>query len=145
MSTDKFNSKSFSQADTGEACQSGVYRKREKAYGSPLRSLFWALAFMIMGSLLFAQTQGWMMGDKWFPYFLVGLGAICLMDVLVHYLHPSYRYFSFGRSTAGIILIFIGASMLVGFAPWLPLVLILCGLAIIIRFYARRRDGSISR
>ena len=117
-------------------CES--YGRRE----SPVRSLFWALAFIFLGSLLFAQSQGWLGGDKWFAYFLIGLGAIFLLDVLVHYLSPAYHYFSFGRTMAGVILAAIGCSLLVAFTHWISLALVLIGVAIAGGYIIRKVNGS---
>lgn len=109
----------------------------ERSKGDPLRSLLWGLVFIVLGSLLFAHSLGWIMDDKWFPYFLISLGAICVAEVLVRYIHPSNPSFSFARLITGIILIFIGVSFVIGFVQWLPLVLIIIGIAIAVGFYAK--------
>jgi len=109
----------------------------ERSKGDPLRSLLWGLVFISLGSLLFAHLQGWLTGDKWFPYFLISLGTICVAEVLIRYIHPSNPSFSFARLITGIILIFIGVSFVIGFVQWLPLVLIIMGIAIAVGSYAK--------
>ena len=98
-----------------------------------------------MGAILFAHSQGWLTEDKWFPYFLISLGTICVAEVLIRYLRPSNRSFSFARLITGTILIFIGVSFVIGFAQWLPLVLIVIGVAIAMGFYANRNNGPVSQ
>ncbi len=142
MSNEKLTSTSNDR--NGTAQRSGVQDSgKNRKNVSSIRSLFWALAFIILGALLFAQAIGSLTGGLWFPYFLMGMGGICLLDVLVFSLHPSYHHFSFGRFTVGIILIFIGASILTGFEYWLPLVLIIVGLAIAAAFYIKRSNSSV--
>ena len=142
MSNEKLTSTSNDRNDTAQ-CSSGQESGKNRKNVSSIRSLFWALAFIILGALLFAQAIGSLTGGLWFPYFLMGMGGICLLDVLVFSLHPSYHHFSFGRFTVGIILIFIGASILTGFEYWLPLVLIIVGLAIAAAFYIKRSNSSV--
>ncbi|MCX5997551.1 MAG: hypothetical protein NTV42_08130 [Chloroflexi bacterium] len=133
MSDDMIKSKS------GERI--GVREERSK--GDPLRSLLWGLAFIALGSLLFAHSQGWLTDDKWFPYFLISVGTICVAEVLIRYLHPSNPSFSFARLITGVILIFIGVSFVINFVQWLPLVLIVVGITIAVGFYAKENNHSI--
>lgn len=114
-----------------------------RAKGDPLRSLLWGLVFISLGSLLFAYSQGWLTEEKWFPYFLISLGTLCVAEVLARYLQPTNPYFSSTRLITGMILIFIGISFVIGFVQWLPLVLIIVGVAIAAGFYAKRNHGSI--
>jgi uncharacterized membrane protein len=115
----------------------------ERSKGDHLRGLLWGLVFISLGSLLFAHSQGWLTEDKWFPYFLIILGTICVAEVLARYLRPSNPYFSFPRLITGMILIFIGVSFVIGFVQWLPLVLVIVGVAIAAGFYTKRNNGSI--
>jgi len=127
MSDDVTKSKSGERMDARE----------ERSKGDSLRSLLWGLAFISLGSLLFAHSQGWLTDDKWFPYFLISLGAICVAEVLIRYLNPSNPSFSFARLITGVILIFIGVSFVIGFVQWLPLTLIVVGISIAIGFYTK--------
>ena len=115
----------------------------DKSKSDPLRSLLWGLAFIALGSLLFAHLQGWLTDDKWFPYFLISLCTICVAEVLIRYLHPSNPFFSLARLITGLILIFIGVSFVIGFVQWLPVVLIAVGVAIAAGFYTKRDNDSI--
>jgi hypothetical protein len=114
-----------------------------RAKGDSLRSLLWGLVFISLGSLLFAHSQGWLTEDKWFPYFLISLGTICVAGVLIRYLHPSNPFFSLARLITGLILIFIGVSFVIGFVQWLPLVLIVVGVAIALGLYSKKNNHSI--
>jgi hypothetical protein len=113
--------------------------RRERRRGDPLRGLFWGLLLILLGVLLFGSTQGWLEGDRWWQYFLIGLGGIFLVDALGHAFTPSYRYSNFGRIFAGIVLILIGVAYVFGFSQWWPLILIAAGVAILLSFWFRRR------
>lgn len=119
--------------------QPGAAGRRRPGF---LPSLFWSLAFIILGCLLYAQSQGLLAADKWFPYFLVAMGIVFLAEVLILVLRPERAYFSFSRLAIGAILIFIGVSLLVNFAQWLPLVLILVGIGIAAGFFTRRNHSA---
>lgn len=126
-------SDAVAKSKSGE--QVSVREQRSKSY--PLRSILWGLVFIVLGSLLFAHSQGWLTDDKWFPYFLISLGTICVAGALIRYIHPSNPSFRFSRLITGMILIFIGVSFVIGFVQWLPLVLIIVGIAIAVGFYSK--------
>lgn len=135
MSDDIIKSKSGERTDI----------RVERSRGDPLKSLLWGLVFISLGSLLYAHSQGWLTNEKWFPYFLISLGAICLAGVLIRSVRPSNPHFSFTRLITGMMLVFIGVSFVIGFVQWLPIVLIIAGVAIAAGFYTRRNNHSIFR
>lgn len=134
-------------ADTG-TCEKYIvdgHKKRSLTGKSSFGSLFWAMAFILLGLLLLARGQGWIPEDSWLPYFLVGLGTICLANVMAHCFHPSYRYFSYGRTMAGILLIFVGTALLLGFSLWLPISLLFIGLTIAAGFFIKEAGRTTHR
>jgi hypothetical protein len=115
----------------------------ERSRGNPLKRLLWGLVFISLGSLLYAHSQGWLTDEKWFPYFLISIGTICLAGVLIRSVNPSNPHFSFTRLITGMLLIFIGVSFVIGFVQWLPIVLIIVGVAIAAGFHTRGNNHSI--
>ncbi len=111
-----------------------VARRRD-----PLRGLFWGLLLILLGVVIFATQQDWISGDRAWQFFLIGLGAIFIIDAIAHYASPSYRYGVFSRFIVGIILVFVGIAFIYGFDRWWPLALIAGGLAILAGFWFRRR------
>jgi hypothetical protein len=114
--------------------------RRERRHRDPLRGLFVGLLLILLGVLLYAQNQHWVGADVWWKYFMIGLGAIFIIDSLVHYAVPSARYFIFGRFIAGVVLISIGFLFLYGSVQWWPLILIAVGIAFLINSFFRRRQ-----
>jgi hypothetical protein len=142
MSDDVTKSKSGERNHAGEPCCVNTYTRNDRARAGFLPSLFWSLAFIILGSLLYAHSQGWLAEDRWFPYFLIAMGVVFVAEVLILYLRPNRAYFSFGRLITGAVLIFIGFALVIGFVHWLPLVLIIVGIAIAAGFYTRRNHSA---
>ncbi len=113
--------------------------RREERHRDPLRGLFWGLLLILLGVLFFASEQAWISGDRVWQYFLIGLGAIFILDAIAHFANVSYRRGILGRFIAGIVLIFIGVAFIYGFDKWWPLALIAGGVAILASFWFRRR------
>lgn len=101
--------------------------------------LLWGPLLILLGVLFLAANSGWISGDRWWQYFLVGLGVIFLIDALVYYASPGYRRGSSGRIIPGVGLIFIGLAFIYGWSQWWPLVLIAAGVAILFTVLLRRR------
>jgi phosphoglycerol transferase MdoB-like AlkP superfamily enzyme len=76
--------------------------------------------------------------EDWWAYFLVGLGAIFLIEALLRTFSPEGRKAIGGRLVAGPILIVIGGSRLIGLEHWWPLVLIAVGLGVLISALVKR-------
>jgi hypothetical protein len=113
--------------------------RRESRQKNPFRGLFWGLALILLGILFFAAQQDWVSDDFAGKLFLVGLGAIFLLDALVHYLNPPDRSGASGRFIAGVVVLFIGLATIFGLDRWWPLVLIAAGIALLSGVWLRNR------
>ncbi len=112
--------------------------KEEKWRRDPISGLGFGLILVLLGVVFFLSAQGWISWGDWWKYFIIGLGVIFLMEVLVRYTKPAYRRPVFGKLIAGLILICVGAAFIGGVGNWWPLILIIVGLAILLRVWLRR-------
>ena len=103
-------------------------------------AIFGGIFLILLGVLLFLASQGILAWDKWWQYFIVGIGTIMLIDGLVRYRKESIHRFRVGRIIGGIILIGIGLAFLLGAVTWWPLILILVGIGVIIGGILRSRQ-----
>jgi hypothetical protein len=114
-------------------------RERSEArHGFPFHSLFLGLTLVLLGTLFLLNQAGWVKGDTWWQSLLIGLGVISIVNGLAHYQNPAYRWGSYGKFVAGIVLILIGVLFLVGFSQWWPTALVVAGVALLLRFFWRR-------
>jgi hypothetical protein len=110
---------------------------REHRHGFPCYGLFWGLGLLLLGIMVLLNQTGVVTGDTWWQSLLIGLGAISIVNGLVHYANPAYRWGAYSKFVLGIILILIGALLMVGFAHWWPVVLIVGGITLLARFFWR--------
>jgi uncharacterized membrane protein HdeD (DUF308 family) len=111
-------------------------RRRHYRRGSP--AVFIGLILILLGSLFFLSEQGYIGHDRWWQYFLIGLGIIFLFDGAMRYRQQNYHGFWVSRVIAGLVLIAIGVIFLLGATAWWPLIVILTGIGIIIGGLVRR-------
>ncbi len=90
------------------------------------------LILILLGVLFLFTEMDKISWTDWWAYFLVGLGAIFLIEALLRTFSPEGRKAIGGRLVAGPILIVIGGSQLIGFEEWWPLVLIAVGIGVLI-------------
>ena len=109
----------------------------EKWTRDPLGSAIGALILIWLGVTLFLANLGtlaWIQWENFWAWFILGIGAIFILEVLIRLTVPEYRRPIGGRLIAGVILLAIGASFT--FLPfdigklW-PLIIIAIGLAIL--------------
>ncbi len=118
------------QAPTEQEDRNERYARHHRHYGAP--AIFAGLLLILLGVLLFLAAQGYITWDRWWQYFLIGLGLILIIDSLIRYQRESSRGFSVGRIVAGIILIGIGTAFLFYVVSWWPLILVAIGIAILV-------------
>lgn len=109
----------------------------EKWARDPLGTAIGALILIWLGVTLFLANLGtfaWIQWENFWAWFVLGVGAIFILEVLIRLVVPEYRRPIGGRLIAGVILLAIGASFT--FLPfdigklW-PLIPIAIGLAIL--------------
>lgn len=110
---------------------------REYRHRFPYHGLFWGLTLVLLGVLFLLNQTGTIVGDAWWQSLLIGLGIIWIINGIVHYRSPGYRWGSWGKFVTGIVLILIGALFMVGMSEWWPVVLIVAGAAFLLRFFWR--------
>ncbi len=112
---------------------------QEKWRRDPISGLVFGMILVLLGILLFLSAQGWVPWGDWWKYFLIGLGVIFIIEVSLRYTRPAYRRPMFGRLIAGLILIVVGVAFITDIGNWWPLILIVIGLAILLKVFFRRR------
>jgi hypothetical protein len=109
----------------------------EKWGRDPLGTAIGALILIWLGVTLFVANLGtfaWIQWENFWAWFILGIGALFILEVLIRLAVPEYRRPIGGRLIAGVILLAIGASFT--FLPfdigklW-PLIPIAIGLAIL--------------
>ena len=96
------------------------------------------LILILLGILFLMSEMDKVSWSDWWAYFLVGLGAIFLIEALLRSFSPEGRRAIGGRLVAGPILIVIGASHLIGLEHWWPLVLIVVGIGVLISAFIKK-------
>src|SRR4030065_1449269 len=76
------------------------------------------LILILLGVLFLMSEMGRVSWTDWWAYFLVGLGAIFLLEGLIRAFAAEGRRGAGGRLVAGLILVVIGGSHLIGFEEW---------------------------
>jgi hypothetical protein len=112
--------------------------RRHGRRGGGASPIFIGLILILLGSLFFLSEQGFIAHDRWWQYFLIGLGGIFLVDAVMRSGQENNQGFVTGRVIAGFVLIGIGVVFLFGFTAWWPLILIAAGRAIIATGRLRR-------
>lgn len=105
---------------------------------SPFPRITGALILILLGVLFLLAEMDRISWADWWAYFLVGLGAIFLLEALIRSTSASGRKAVGGRLVAGLVLIVIGGSHLIGLMEWWPLILIAVGVALLLSAFLRR-------
>ncbi len=111
-------------------------RRRQWRHQGGFQGLFWGLLLILIGVLFYGQYAGWLNGEKWWQYFLVGLGAIFIIEAIFRFF--SHRWGAVGRLVIGVILVSIGIFFLFGINQWWPLILIVVGIIILLASLFRK-------
>jgi hypothetical protein len=114
----------------------------EKWRSDPLSAIVWAAIFVWAGLVLLVDNLGFLVRfehlEAWALIF-IGAGLIVLLEVTVRLLVPDYRRPVTGTFIFGLVLLAIGLGGAVGWGVIWPLVLIVVGLAILLRGLTGRR------
>jgi hypothetical protein len=122
---------------SGQPEENYEYRRRHRR---DLISVVLAGVFLVLlGVLLFLASQGILSWDTWWPYLIMGIGLILLIDSIIRYPKEGSAGFRIGRLIAAIVLIGVGIVNLLGNVTWWPLVIVVIGVAIIVGALLRPR------
>jgi hypothetical protein len=111
----------------------GRHHRRSDAPG-----VFVGLVLVLLGTLFYLTTQGFLSWTNWWQYFLVGLGIIFLIEASVRYRSDNGSGSLLGRIIPGTILITVGLMFILGLSTWWPAVLIIAGVIILLNGLLRR-------
>lgn len=95
-----------------------------------ISEVFAGLILISLGLLFFLSANNLI--TEWWKYFLLSLGGIFILDAFLRHLALKEKFFG-GRFVAGIIILAIGLFSLFQFQNLWPLILIIIGLAIILK------------
>ncbi len=98
----------------------------------PFSSMTGGLILILLGVLFLLATTDYISWNRWWQFFLMGLGAILILEAIVRSVRPSYRRGITGKLIGGLVLIFIGGSFVIGWTNWWPLILIAVGIGILL-------------
>jgi len=113
--------------------------KGEKYRRDPFSAIFVGLIIVWAAALWFLRAEGIIVLGEWWQWFIVGLGAIFIIDRLIRYASPANRRPIFGRIIVGVILIAVGISLICGVQTWWPLIVAIVGIAFIVYGIYRAR------
>lgn len=97
----------------------------------PYSGIFGGLILILLGVLFLLSTMDVISWGDWWAYFLLGLGAIFIIEFIVRSVSPAYRHQHRGKLIVGTVLIVIGGAHILGMVSWWPLILIAVGIIII--------------
>jgi hypothetical protein len=106
--------------------------KNEKGRGGDLTgAITGGLILIWLGLTFYLQENGYIASDNWWAYFLIGLGAILILQGVFRY--ATRRRPPVGSVIGGVFLILIGLAFIQGFSASLwPLILVAIGVAILL-------------
>jgi cation transport ATPase len=107
-------------------------KMREARRNRPFHGLFGGLVLILLGGLFLANQQGWISGNAWWQWLLIGLGVIFIINGVVRYAEPEYHHSRRHKFVWGTVLIAVGVLFLLGISQWWPVVLIGAGVAVIL-------------
>jgi len=93
--------------------------------------IFGGLILILLGVLFLLATMDVISWGDWWAYFLVGLGAIFIIEFIVRSVTPAYLRQDKGKLVIGTVLVIIGGAHILGMVSWWPLILIAVGIIIV--------------
>jgi len=102
-------------------------RRRIWSYG-----ILVGLELLLIGVILFLWARDILSVRETISYFLFGMGAISLLDVLARYAQLAPRRFMWCRLMLAFLWLSTGGAVLGGIGNWWPLILILVGVGILV-------------
>jgi hypothetical protein len=95
------------------------------------------LILILLGILFLLATRHYIRWYDWWAYFLLGLGALFVLDFVVRSLIVHDRHTQTGKLVAGAVMMVIGASHIFGLASWWPLILVAVGVILLVTSFKK--------
>jgi hypothetical protein len=90
------------------------------------------LILILLGVLFLLVTHQYLAWSDWWAYFVMGLGAILILDFVIRSASGAERGAHRGKLVGGAVLIVVGAAHIFGMSTWWPLILIGVGLVLLV-------------
>lgn len=119
--------------------QSSNDHETKKHKHDPFSGLTGGLILILLGILFLLTTMDYLSWSNWWQYFLLGLGAIMILEALIRLIAPRAEKSVSGKLIGGSILLIIGASFVYGLVTWWPLILIGVGIIIIVSGFVKSK------
>jgi len=97
----------------------------------PFSGITGGLTLILLGVIFLLANMKYVPWGEWWAYFLLGLGAILIIDAFIRSTTRKYRKQKKYKLIGGIILVIIGSSRIFGLGTWWPLILIVLGFYLI--------------
>jgi len=97
----------------------------------PYSGITGGMILILLGVLFLLATMDIISWGNWWAYFILGLGAIFIVEVIIRSAATSYRRQDKGKLVVGTVLIVVGGAHILGMVGWWPLLLIAIGIIIV--------------
>jgi peptidoglycan/LPS O-acetylase OafA/YrhL len=106
-------------------------RERRERSGNRTGPLIGGLILIWLGISLYLAQTNYIVWDTWWPYFIIGVGAILIAMAAIRYSSSQHKAPAMGFLIAGAVLLIVGFVGVVGMNDWWPFVLIAIGAVVI--------------
>ncbi len=97
------------------------------------------LVLIWLGVTFYLAETGFIKWSAWVAYFLLGLGAILVIQALIKYFTSPYKGSAYGIAIGGIVVASIGLVMMYEITVWWPLIFIVLGIIVIVSSITSRK------
>ncbi|MEM3384760.1 MAG: zinc ribbon domain-containing protein [Nitrososphaeria archaeon] len=97
------------------------------------------LVLIWLGITFYLAETRYIRWSEWVAYFLLGLGAILIIQALIKYFTSPYKSSAYGIAIGGLVVASIGLVMIVGITAWWPFIFIVLGIIVIISSITSRK------
>ena len=108
-------------------------REKEEKPRDKTGAFVGGLILIWLGISLYLVQMHYTEWDEWWPYFVIGIGAVLIAQAVIRYYTFRYRGAAMGPLIGGAVLLIIGLAGIVGrIEDWWPFVVIAIGLLVIV-------------
>ena len=106
--------------------------EKEEKSGDKTGPLVGGLILVWLGVSFYLVQIHYFDWSNWWPYFIIGIGIILIMQAVVRYSTSGFKGAALGSLIGGAVLLIIGLAGMVGMRDWWPFVLIGIGVAVLV-------------